>query len=131
MDREKYYKHLFLIGAIWNWIVAISLLLLSIFMLDVAALIFEMAIPPSLIWFHVVVGIVFIFGVGYYLISRDLNKNHGIVVLGVFEKYFFFLTLLVYFILGDINIYAVLFGAVDFVFGCLFIEFLIKFKNKM
>ncbi len=130
LEKKKYYEYLFLIGAIWNWFVAISLFLMSIFMLDFTAALFEMEIPPSLVWFHVVVGVVFIFGFGYYLVSRDLGKNHGVVILGILEKFMFFIVLLIYFFLGDFNFFAVLLVAVDFVFGCLYLEFLINYKKE-
>lgn len=129
LEKTKYYKYLFLIGAIWNWAVAIILFLVSIFMVDLAASIFGMAIPPSFIWFHIVVCIIFIFGIGYYIVGRDLTKNRGIVILGVLEKYLFFTAFLIYFLLGDINILPILLTIVDVIFSCLFLEFLINYKS--
>ncbi|MFX1298933.1 MAG: hypothetical protein ACFFD2_29255, partial [Promethearchaeota archaeon] len=129
MEREKYYKYLFIIGAIWNWMVAISLFLMSIFMLELTASIFGIVVPPSLVWFHIVVGLIFLFGIGYYIVGRDISKNRGIVIIGSIEKFLFFIILLIYFFLGHLNIFAVLLVIVDFGFGCLFLEFLINNQN--
>ncbi|MFX1299028.1 MAG: hypothetical protein ACFFD2_29740 [Promethearchaeota archaeon] len=126
MDKEKYYKYLFYIGAIWNWIVAISLLFASLLFLDLIANFFGILIPPSLIWFHIVVGIIFLFGIGYYIVAKDLTKNRGVVILGSIEKFLFFGVILLYYLLGDVNIFAILLVAVDFIFGCLYFEFLVN-----
>ncbi len=129
LDKRKYYRYLFIIGAIWNWIVAISLFSVSIFMLDFVTTLFGMAVPPSLIWFHVIVALIFVFGIGYYIVGRDLSKNHGLVLIGALEKFLFFVILLIYFFLGDINILVLLLTGVDFIFGCLFVEFLINYNK--
>ncbi len=129
MEKIKFYRYLFLLSAIWNWVVALSLFFASIFILDIAAPIFGMEIPPSLVWFHVVLVLIFLFGVGFYLVSRDLTQNHAVVVIGILEKFSFFIALLIYFILGAINFLAFTLVIVDFVFGCLFLEFLINFSK--
>ena len=108
---------------------ALSLFLASIFALDLTAALFEMAIPPSLCWFHVVAGIIFLFGVGYYIIWRDLSQNRGLVVLGVIEKFFFFAIILIYHLLGHFNFLAVLLVIVDAVFGGLYLEFLVNYRE--
>ncbi|HUX98506.1 MAG TPA: hypothetical protein VMV49_03015 [Candidatus Deferrimicrobium sp.] len=129
LDKTRYYRKLFLIGAIWNWFVAILLLLISLFMIDLAASLLGMEIPPSLIWIHLIIGLIFAYGVGYYIIARDLTKNHGLVIIGIMEKYLFFIIFLIYYIFGDININAVLLVVPDFIFGCLYLEFIFDYKK--
>jgi hypothetical protein len=126
--KKDYYRYMFLIGAIWNWIVGLIFILVSPFAVTLFPL-FEMAVPPSLIFYHAFFGFVVVFGIGYYLVSRDINNNHAVVILGVFGKFFVFVLFVIYFILGDYNFAPVLFVIVDFIFGCLFLEFLINFKK--
>ena len=130
LEKDKYYRYMFLIAAIWNFFVGMSLFLASVFLIDIIAPLFEMAIPPSLVWFHVVSGMVFFFGVGYYIVSRDISQNHGLVILGIIEKFFFFFAIVIYYFLGAYNFNAVLLVIVDLVFGCLFLEFLINYKKN-
>ena len=129
MDKNKYYKFLFLIGAIWNWFVAVSILFASLFMKEFVSELFGMVLPPSMVWFHVVTALIFVFGIGYYIVARDLGKNHGVVLIGLLEKFLFFFILLIYVFVGDINIYVTLLTGVDLVFGILFVEFLVNYKN--
>jgi len=98
-------------------------------MIDLAASLLGMEIPPSLIWIHLIIGLIFAYGVGYYIIARDLTKNHGLVIIGIMEKYLFFIIFLIYYIFGDININAVLLVVPDFIFGCLYLEFIFDYKK--
>ena len=128
MERKKYYKHLFLIGAIWNFIVG-GVFIVSSPLVESLIPMFGMELPPSLIFYQTFSGYVIIFGIGFYFVARDINKNHAIVVLGAIEKFFVFLLFLIYFILGYSNFLPILFIIVDLIFGCLFVEFLVNFKK--
>jgi len=128
MEKKEYYKNLFLLAAIWNWIVAISLLLLSFVAPDVMTL-FGVDIPPSLVFLQMLFLLVGIFGVGFFIIYRDVESNHGIIQMSVLEKLSFFVVFLIYFIIGDVGFLVVLLVIVDLIFGILFIEFLLNFKN--
>ncbi len=91
---------------------------------------FGMENPPSLFWFHLFFGYIFIFGIGYLIVYQDITKNKGIVVLGISEKFLTFIGSLIYFVLGDINLLALLLVVTDLVYGCLFIEFLLNFRTE-
>lgn len=128
MERKKYYKYLFLIGAIWNLVVGLMFIALSP-LADVLVPMFGMEVPPSLVFYHSFFGIVAVFGIGFYLVARDLTKNHGIVVLGAITKFYVFILYLIYFLLGFSNFLPIIFVIVDLIFACLFVEFLISFKK--
>lgn len=128
MEKKNYYKYLFLIGAIWNLVLGLMFIALSPFA-DSLFPTFGMEVPPSLIFCHGYFGIAFIFGIGYYLVARDINKNHGIVILGVLGKFYVVILFLIYFILGYTNFLPVALGIGDLIFACLFVEFLISFKK--
>ena len=128
MEKKEYYKYLFLLASVWNWAVSILLLGLSLLTPDIITD-FGVEIPPSLVFLQMLFVLVGIFGVGFFIIYMDIENNHGIVQMSVLEKVSFFVVFLIYFIIGDIGILVFLLVIVDLIFGILFIEFLLNFKN--
>ncbi len=129
LTKEKYEK-LFLIGALWNICFATGGLLLPklinkiLFGFKSAAVSGRTAFGLNLTW-----ALVFVFGIGYYIVSRDPEKNRGIVWMGIFGKLaFFFTTVKFYFKKAVVLLTPVLaFG--DFVFTILFALFLANTKD--
>lgn len=128
MNKIKYYKYLFIISAFFNWANALSFFFLSVFDPSIF-LTFGTLYPPTLFFLHALLGLIFTYGIGYYIVGRDINKNHGVVVLGVVSKLVFFSCCVIYFLLGDLAFIMVVFGSFDFIFACLFVEFLINFEK--
>ncbi|MBY9004398.1 MAG: hypothetical protein KGD73_10535 [Candidatus Lokiarchaeota archaeon] len=128
MNKEKYYKILFIVAALYNIINSVTFILVSIVATDLFPL-FGVEIPPSMIWLQLSLILIALFGVGYIMVSRDISKNHGLVLIGGLAKLSFFLLTMIYFLLGDVNILIVLLGGVDLIMVILFIEFLI-FQSK-
>ena len=129
MEKNKYYKNMFLIAALWNWMIGIIFFLLTIFMLPTLAAQYDLEIPPSLIFIHGFLGVVFVIGIGFFLVSRDITKNHGIVQMCVVEKFLVFILFLAYFFIGAYNFLLVIPTIIDLLFGILFLEFLKNFKK--
>jgi hypothetical protein len=127
MDKKKYYRYLFLIAALYNIINSTIFIGISIFGVDLFPL-FGVAVPPSMIWLQLSLFLILIFGIGYIYVSRDLEKNRGLVITGGLSKLIFFIMTLIYFISGDVNILIVLLGGIDMIMAILFIEFLVKNK---
>ncbi|MHA2009759.1 MAG: hypothetical protein ACXABO_18405 [Promethearchaeota archaeon] len=128
MERKIYYKYLFLIGAIYNIIIGISFIALSP-LADSVTSAFGMETPPSLVFVHGFFGLVFIIGIGYYIVSRDIHKNHGVVILGAIGKFYMIILFLTYFLLDFSNFLPVIPAIGDLIFGILFVEFLISYKK--
>jgi len=128
MEKKQYYKNMFLIAAIWNWLVGLTCLILSLVYPESITL-FGVQMPPSLSFLQILFILISIFGVGFYIVHRDINSNHGIVQMSVLEKVSFFLVFLIYFIIGHVNALVLLLVIVDLIFGILFIEFLLNVKN--
>jgi hypothetical protein len=85
IDKKDYYKYLFLTGAIWNIVLGIISILSPLFMTgSFTALGIEE--PPSLMFYHLFFGVALVYGIGFYLLSTNLDQNHGIVILGVIGK---------------------------------------------
>ncbi len=76
------------------------------------------------------VGIILSLGVGYVIVSRDITKNHGVVLIGAMEKIIFFIDGVATFAVGEVAASVVAFGTIDLVFGILFIEFLLWTKKQ-
>jgi len=127
MPKESYYRKMFFIGAIWNWVATVSFA----FGYPVLFPWFGMKLPLYPVFLQLFLGLAFIFGIGYYWVSRNIYNNHAIVKLGIIGKIFVFLMLLVYLIEGSVTFFPFTAGVVDLIFAILFIEFLIRFsKNK-
>jgi len=117
------------VGAIWNIFVALACLFASLFMLDLVSAVFGIQPPLTLIWLHFFLGFIFIFGIGYFFVSKNLEENQLVVVMGVMEKYMVTIVALIFFLISDIGLIGFLLCSVDFIFGCLYLEFLL-YKNK-
>ena len=128
MDKNTYYKYLFVIGAIWNILASLSFIMTSIFMRS-AFPAYGIAVPISMIWLQSFLFLVANLGIGYFIVSLDIGKNHGIVIIGIIAKLGYFLISLVYFIIGEIGLLTTLFASVDIISSILFIEFLINYKK--
>jgi len=119
---------MFLIAALWNWTLAITFLILP--RIDTNYFVATgLEIPNTMLWFDSFMGLVFAFGLGFYLVSKSVNENHGLIQMAVFEKIWVFLIGIVWFILGQASILVVLFVTVDLIFGLLFIEDLISIRK--
>ncbi|TFG06779.1 MAG: hypothetical protein EU539_06705 [Promethearchaeota archaeon] len=129
MDKEQYYKYMFLSGAIWNFAIGIINYLGTAFMLSDVAALYDLSIPPSLIFIDAFIGMILIVGIGLLVVSRDLVKNHDIVVMFIVEKFLMFIIFLAYFLMGAFNFFLLLPVIVDLVYGFLFLEFYINFKG--
>jgi len=129
LDKRKYYKIVFLSGSLWNITIAVIFTLLTLFALPLAATLFKLAIPPSLVFICGFLALVFAIGIGLYTVSVDIDKNHGVVQMCAVEKYLVFIVFLIFFIMGDYNIGLFLPVVVDLIYGILFTEFLLNYKK--
>ncbi len=122
LDKKKYYIYMIIIGAIWNIIISLLIFLGSFF-----------ANPGlnelGLVYYQMFSMVVLLFGIGYYLVGRDLENNHAIISLGVIGKILVFIFMLTYYILGVVDAISLFTGIIDFIFAILFIEFLVNFKK--
>ena len=128
MNKEKYYKFMLICAGLYNCINAVVFIISSIFILEVFPS-FGVAVPISMIWLHLTLIFIIVYGIGYFMVSMNLEKNHGIIVIGAIAKVMFFIMTLIYMFLGDVNILVVTLGSIDLLFVCLFIEFLLKYEK--
>ena len=119
---------MFIVAAIWNWALAIGFFVLSRIDINLF-LAFGLDIPNTLLWFDSFMGMVFVFGIGFYIVSTNIRENHGLILMACFEKVMVFIIPLIWFILGQASIWVVGFVSVDLIFGLLFIEHLMAIRK--
>jgi hypothetical protein len=73
---------------------------------------------------------VLVFGIGYYIVSRDPGRNRGIVWMGMLAKIAFFFAAIPYFLKKKITAITFLLAFGDLVFGILFGLFLRNTRNE-
>jgi hypothetical protein len=129
MNKSKYYKNLFLIGGLWNLGASVPCWLGGIFMPDFVFGILGMAVPAVMFPHHVMYGLIISFGIGYIIVSRDITKNHAILVVGIIAKVIFLIACVITVALKEANVLLVLMGIVEIIFFCLFLEFLLSVKK--
>ena len=86
-------------------------------------------IPNSMLWFDSFMGLVFVFGIGFYIVSTDMKQNHGLILMACFEKMTVFIIPTLWFLLGQASIWVVLVATGDLILGLLFIEDLRTIRN--
>ena len=125
MPKQDYYKKMFFVGAIWNWVATSTF----IFGYKILFPLFGMSLPVYPVFFLMFLGLCFVFGIGYYWVSKDLTKNHGIVKMGIVGKLIVFVGLTWAGVSGQVHFILIGPGIVDLVFAILYIEFLMTSKK--
>ncbi len=122
MDKKKYYKYLFIIGAIYAWIAAAPVYIMSYFGTP--------AFPPeSLIYYQGFMLAIIIFGLGYFIVGLNIDENHGIVLMAIIGKLSVFAFFTMHYFNGIIPLIQWMIAIGDLVFAILFIEFLLNYKK--
>ena len=129
LERTSYHKKMYTIAAIWNWILAIGFLILPRIDIGLFSLAGPMDPPNTLLWFDSFFGFVFLFGIGYYFISKSTTENHGLIKIVIIEKFWVFIITLYYFLILEASVLAVGIVTGDLLFGILFIEDLIAIRK--
>lgn len=126
MPRKSYYQKLFLIGALWNWVATV------IFALGYGVIfpLFGLPLPIYPVFFLMFLGLAFVFGIGYYWVSKDIYKNHDIVRMGIIGKIIVFVALVWAWVDGQIPLILTGAGVADLVFAILYFEFLHFFRKS-
>ena len=83
---------------------------------------FDLAYDP--VWTTLYLGFIALFGIGYFLVSANPDKNHGIVIMGVIGKIFVFSVFLFFAIRKIIAPGVAITAVIDLIFAVLFIRYL-------
>ncbi len=126
MENTSFGKILFFVGAIWNW--ALTVVFVSMYPELFSFL--GMAPLENPVFLHLTFALVFVYGLGYYWVSKDTTQNHDIIMMGIIGKLIVFVICFYHWLVGNIHLLIVLAGTVDMVFVVLFIGFLRKYGVK-
>ena len=122
MHRVEYYRYMFLASAFWNWAVAAILwFTYEPFFAYLGQDPLRYAVP-----FQIAMGLIFVYGIGYYYLYKDQVANRPIAKLGVYGKMAVFILLSNAWAAGEIVFVLVIPGIVDLLFAVLFLEFLLS-----
>jgi hypothetical protein len=128
IERNSYNRYLFLIGAVWNWIAALSFILITIIDKEQLEIVTDI-IPETLFWLQGFMGAVFVFGIGYYWVSTDFERNRDIVKMGIIAKALVFILVSAYFLMRDATLLGLIPGVIDLLFAVLFLETLARTES--
>ena len=126
--RAGYYRALFFAAAAWNALSGGAVLLFLTNATRRSQMGFRGA--PDTISLQLLATCLFVFGLGYYWVSRDLSRNRDLVKLGVIGKPLVFLVFFGHALAQQIPMRLVIPSVVDLLFGALFLEFLLRTRGK-
>jgi len=129
---DTFYKKMFFWGALWNICAALTGLFFYKFQ-------FSLFFGPEAfidnfyqaLAYKMTMLAILLFGIGYYIVSKELTLNRAIVWLGMTGKIILFFIFTYCFITGKATVVAfiVLFG--DFIWSILFAMFLYQTRNRV
>lgn len=122
---EQGWIRVFTAAAIFNVLIGLPLLI------DPSMMPKFVPLPAGdFIWPRLAGGLIFFMGVGYWIVSRNLDTNRSIIVIGAGGKLLTALMLSIYWIKGTIGFWTFSLGLIDLIFALLFIRFLIRFPAR-
>ena len=89
-----------------------------------------MAIPNALSFMYLAFAFVFVFGLGYIIISNDLNKSHDIVKLGALSKILAFFIIFHGCIVKILPPILYIAAFIDLMWGAVFIYFMRSIRTS-
>jgi hypothetical protein len=115
-------KQIYFLGSLWNFgfaLTGLALPKLAMWLLSGSTKIITGVLARTFFaFFWAAVGV---FGIGYYLVSRDPDRNEAVIWTGCFAKVLIFLTFGRLFLLRQVKPFALLAATGDFVWTLLFL----------
>jgi hypothetical protein len=124
----RYYRWLFVFAAVWNALSACAVL----FLLSNPKFRQDAGLPgsPDTISLQLLASCLFVFGLGYYWVSRGLSRNRDLVKLGVIGKPLVILVFFAHALAHEIPWLLTVPSVVDVLFAALFLEFLLRTRRS-
>jgi hypothetical protein len=79
---ESFYKKVFLIGALWNVVGGVVIVLLTGWIFASA----NLTPPQPSVYYYAWIALFVTFGIGYYMVYQDMYANKNLVILGIVGK---------------------------------------------
>lgn len=126
-SRKGYYRTLFLTAAFYDF----SLGIIFLFFYKPLFHALKIPIPSDPSYLSLSAAFVFVLGVAYYLIYRNIEANRDLAKIGTIYKAAYVLIGLYYFLFSSVpHMIFILFAVIDFIFLILFVDFLMRTKKK-
>lgn len=124
MRNEPFYRNVFRVAALWEFVTGGGALIFQNAIGDAYAL--DRPVPALL--FQSLSATAVIFGLAYWAVSRDLGRNRMVVYMGIYQKVVIFLLTIRAVARFGIGLSALVVPTMDLVFVGLFISFLRAFR---
>lgn len=129
---DTFFTRMFVLAGIWNAGIGLTGLFFTGFSVSLFFGQREVFSDyAGLLMFRLFMVAVLIFGAGYYIVSRELMLNRGIICLGLASKVILFITFILLFIKGETTLIAALAVTGDFLWSLLFILFLNRTRSRI
>ncbi len=125
MQSDSFFSKMFFLAGLWN----LGIGLIGLFFTDFSVALFfgQNAVTANflaLVMFRLFMVAIIIFGIGYYIVSRALMLNRGIIWLGLVSKIILFVIFIFFFFTGKATLIAALALTGDFLWSLLFLLFI-------
>lgn len=128
LTREKVYRNLFLIAALYDFILGFAFFFFLPFFFEK---IFGIAAPIYPAFYQGGAAFVFVMGVGFFFVYLNMYRNVDIVKVGIIFKSVYSALAFYYVFIENMPWIFSIFGFLDLVFIVLFILFLRDFKREV
>jgi hypothetical protein len=127
LKHEKVYRNLFLIAALYDFVLGFVFFFgLPFFFKEI----FDLAAPIYPSFYQGGAAFVFVMGVGFYFVYRNIYRNVDIVRIGITFKVVYTTLAFYYVFIENMPLLFSVFGFIDIVFIVLFVIFLRDFKEE-
>jgi hypothetical protein len=128
LSTEKGYRRLFFVAALYNLVLGF----IHLVFYSWVATVFDMPaqIREPDVFSQMAILLAMVFGVGYYMVSRDLYGRMGIVHLGIIGKGVVFFLFFYHFMFAGLPVPVFLIGVGDLLFALLFLKFVLFAQER-
>jgi hypothetical protein len=128
LKHEKAYRNLFLIAALYDFVLGFAFFFFLPFFFKE---IFDIAVPIYPAFYQGGAAFVFVMGIGFYFVYRNMYKNVDIVKIGIIFKSVYTALAFYHVFFEDMPWVFSIFGILDIIFIIFFVIFLRAFKREV
>lgn len=125
MQNSITWKYVFLSKAVINWVESVALLFADRWIRSLLNM--KPLTNPE--YSHLFLVLVFIIGIGYWWVGKDISRHHDIVKLGIYAQYSVFVVMAYHALVGNIHPLYIIPGVIDLTFAILFSLFLYSYAR--
>jgi len=128
LRKEKGYRNLFLVAALYDFVLGFSFFLFWPFIFDH---ILKIPYPNYLAFYQAAAAFIFNMGIGFYFVYRNMYRNIDIVKVGIYFKLFYTGLAFFYVFVEKMPWILALFGFLDLIFIVFFVLFLRAVRKEV